>query len=121
MAHTPDVETHLDDWHTHSAAEGVPQEEHGTRVNVLALSIVGVVIVAIVLFFVIAVVVYFGAYSSTLKAEKQENVRWYHEQYGPYAAASERRLAEYGWADSAAGAVRLPIEEAMRRVAQDSN
>jgi hypothetical protein len=36
-----------------------------------------------------------------------------------HRAEEERLLSSWGWADRARGAVRMPIEEAMRRVARD--
>ena len=36
-----------------------------------------------------------------------------------HRSAEERTLATYGWVDRASGAVRIPIEEAMKRVARE--
>lgn len=36
-----------------------------------------------------------------------------------YRAAMQARLSSYGWSDRAAGLARVPIEEAMRRVAAE--
>jgi hypothetical protein len=42
------------------------------------------------------------------------------EQLAGYRAASEQRLNSYGWVDRQTGVVRIPIGQAMDRLAQQS-
>ncbi|MCA9299409.1 MAG: hypothetical protein KDA28_10095 [Phycisphaerales bacterium] len=111
--HEPDA------WHRHLSAEGMPQAEHGARVNPFvvggALGIIGLATVGTI----VAVALYFNSYSDRLKIERQE---------GPAAArmvSQDQRLAKlewenalqaYSWIDTEAGTVGIPIDRAFELV-----
>jgi heme/copper-type cytochrome/quinol oxidase subunit 3 len=70
---TPQAHEHADDWHHHSAEEGTPQAEHGEKPNIPILMGAFLASVAFVGATILATYLYFGVYTSTLRAERMEN------------------------------------------------
>ncbi|MBV9523771.1 MAG: hypothetical protein JO010_13305 [Alphaproteobacteria bacterium] len=90
------------------------------RIGALALAIVAwLAIVPLILS-----LAYPGSVNDTVK---RSHVQWpaprlqIDEQadLGPYRREEEAKLGSYGWVDRAKGIVRIPIEEAMARLARD--
>lgn len=119
--HPPQVLPHEhaapDEWHSHSAAEGLPQRAHGAKTNpgILAL-ITGGFVLAVVLT-VALTMLYFSSYMTTQRRTKAETTVL-SEEYRTYRAQTQAALNGYGWADPAAGTVRIPIERAMDKVVE---
>lgn len=114
MQQTPATPTEQpDEWHTHTAAEGAPQDEHGATAN--PVGIIGGILFFGVVTLVVAVVVgvYLASYSSRVRAESQETVSA-RETYTVYRATVDANLATYGWAEE--GKVALPIDVAKAKV-----
>lgn len=111
-------ESHLDEWHSHNRAEGVPQPEHAAHVNVAALTAVFVVSSVLLVITVIALVVYFDAHMTQLRAERVETTQLAQDHWRPYRQQSFESLDSYGWVDPEQNLVRVPIEDAMQIVAE---
>lgn len=62
-----------DNWHQHTAAEGMPQEEHGAQASAKALGLTFIFMVLGVLFVIIVLKVYFDSYMSSYRAKINEN------------------------------------------------
>ncbi|HCT45448.1 MAG: hypothetical protein CMJ35_06310 [Phycisphaerae bacterium] len=95
-----------DNWHQHSDAEGMPQEEHGAQASAKALGLTFIFMVLGVLFVIIVLKVYFDSYMSSYKAKIEENTSaaaetWQLKQdklndMAPVVAiATEQVIAEY--------------------------
>ncbi|MBX3317474.1 MAG: hypothetical protein KF902_11500 [Phycisphaeraceae bacterium] len=107
-----------DEWHTHTAAEGAPQHEHGAKANPAILAIVTGGFVITVVLTVLLSALYFFSYMTHQRQIKKETTVL-SEEYRAYRAQSEASLSGYGWSDPAAGAVRIPITKAIDQVVQD--
>jgi hypothetical protein len=90
------------------------------RTAALALGIVAATIVVVILALL-------AIYPSTTRDQPKAlhagmpTPRLQHDptaELGAYLAASRQRLASYGWVDRDKGIAHIPIEEAMRRVAE---
>lgn len=119
--HTPEPVEHADAWHRHTPAEGVPQHEHGTRVNP---AFVGVVLLGIVFFtlaFLFVVWGYFNSYSTRVKADKLEQVTTVlrGEYQGLRSTAESHLTGAPAWIDREAGTVRMPIDRAAALVVDE--
>lgn len=119
MAHEtqylPHQPQHTDEWHTHTPDEGLPQVEHGAKANPAVLIIVTLGFVMAVALTVLLTALYFGSYMTAQKRAKAETTIL-SEDYRAYRAQSEAALSGYGWADPAAGTVRVPINRAIDTV-----
>lgn len=62
-----------DNWHQHTAAEGMPQEEHGAQASAKALGLTFIFMVLGVLFVIIVLYIYFDSYMDSYKAKINEN------------------------------------------------
>jgi hypothetical protein len=90
------------------------------RTVVLVLGIVAAMIAAVIL---VLLAIYPGTTRDQPKALKTEmpTPRLQHDptaELGAYLAQARRRLATYGWVDRDKGVAHIPIDEAMRRVAE---
>ncbi|MCB9845687.1 MAG: hypothetical protein H6811_06855 [Phycisphaeraceae bacterium] len=105
-----------DQWHRHSVEEGPPQAEHGSRANVAILAGAFVVITLFVVVTAAATAVYFKKHITELRNERRETTI---EAVGQieYRNASIADLDQYAWEDAQSGTVRIPIEQAMQKVA----
>lgn len=109
---------HVDDWHSHSAAEGTPQAEHGKIANpaVLAAWFVGLVVAVVA--FVGVTVLYFNHYTTRYKAEQFEKTTLAADYLTYKTSTLESGLHLHGWVDAREGVVQIPIRDAMRKVVE---
>lgn len=117
--HTEPIRAHLDQWHQHESAEGMPREEHTAHANVPALLASFVVITLGTLIFSIIVAIYtIGQVNEFKKAGEVQALPAVTEAAREYERAALAAQEGYGWTDS--GRVRLPIERAMQIVAAEA-
>jgi hypothetical protein len=121
MAHTPSHVPHTHDapdaWHTHTAAEGLPQQEHASVINSRILAGVLFALVAFVVVSVGVMIIYFNVFKTQFKAARQETdvlARGYVEM----RAKNTANMAGVGWADMTQGRVRIPVDQAIDRVVE---
>lgn len=121
--HTPEVHEHADAWHHHENAEGEPQHEHTATVNTGLLAKWFVALVVGFGVVVVLLVMFFGREVTARKAAAIEtNVL--AREYLNYRRNSEKALGmgdggaafTYEWSDPKAGAVQIPVEDAMKKV-----
>lgn len=106
-----------DQWHRHTAEEGMPQDEHGARVNPLWLAGVLVATIIFVAIFVGVVQIYFESTVSSVRAEKTETVdSWY--EFEEQFAEDRAVLTSYGIADAEARTAHIPIDLAMEKIVE---
>jgi Na+-transporting methylmalonyl-CoA/oxaloacetate decarboxylase gamma subunit len=95
-----------DQWHQHTAAEGMPQQEHTAQASAKALGLTIIGMTLGVLFVILVLVVYFQNYMSNYKASINENTEaaaatWNEKQevfasiYGPVDSAIELVVSDY--------------------------
>ena len=95
-----------DNWHQHSAEEGMPQGEHAAQVSTKAMGLTIITMTLGVLFVIIVLVVYFNNYMSNYKsiinetttaaaATWEENQKIFAMIDEPIDRAMEVVIAEY--------------------------
>lgn len=99
-----------DNWHQHTDAEGVPQEEHGAQASAKALGLTFIFMVLGVLFVIIVLKVYFDSYMSSYKAKIEENT----------TAAAETWQWRQDKLTSMAPAVRVATEQVIEEYASNN-
>lgn len=104
-----------DAWHQHTAAEGMPQHEHGAHTSAKALGLTFIVMVVGVIAVILVLIAYFNSYVSTFKAERQEGTAIMRPAFEAKLAA-RRHLDEFGWVNRDAGTVHIPLNQAIDRV-----
>ena len=119
--HTPALSAHADEWHHHSTAEGLPQQEHTAAVNAKVVAYWFVAIIVFVAILAIIIAVYFNSVTTQLRAERIETTLIAQESNAAKAQAEATmgfngQPGSYTWADAKAGKVQIPIEEAMKKV-----
>lgn len=107
-----------DQWHHHTAAEGVPQVEHGSHASSKALGLTFIAMVVGVIAIILILIVYFNTYVSAFKSQQLEGTVLMVPAYNAKLAAREH-LGSHGWIDRQAGFVHIPVEDAMRKVIAD--
>lgn len=113
--HTESQETPLDAWHQHSPDEGVPQQEHGAHANISALLITFVVLtVATVAFSVIIGLYTIQRVTQLTAASEGKGLMAMSAEAVQYKQDALAAQTGYSW--TAAGTVRLPIDQAMQKV-----
>lgn len=123
MSHKPQytqhVHEHVEEWHQHSAAEGMPQVEHGAKPNTPLLLVAFVASVLFVGLTILATYMYFNSYTHSLRRERVETSALGSE-YREYQANTKAKLASgYVWLNddaARAGRVTLPLATAKERV-----
>jgi hypothetical protein len=117
--YTPPVHEHIEEWHHHTAAEGLPQAEHGAKPNMLLLLVAFVGSVGFVGLTILATYMYFNSYTQGLRNERAETTAM-GQDYRDYRAKSKKDLeGGYVWLNdeaARAGRVTLPITTAKERV-----
>ncbi|MEM1331069.1 MAG: hypothetical protein AAGG07_10955 [Planctomycetota bacterium] len=103
-----------------TAALHEAQEAHGAKANPAILSVVFVLTIATVVLLVAMVWVYFNSYLANLRAEKMENTVSYQD-YAAVRAQADSQLSTYGWTDTEAGLVHIPLDLAIDRFIQEEN
>lgn len=110
----PDHSGHTDDaWHSHKG-EAPPQHAHGA-ISPGVIFGVGLGGFAIVVACIVLITVYFKMESQKEIAAKQEVSL--ATGFRAKQAEWESQLTGYAWVDPQAGTVRIPIDEAMSKVA----
>lgn len=110
----------LDAWHQHPAADGMPQEEHGSHASITMLVATFVVITVATLAFSVIIGIY--AISQMDKLITQREMQGLAASAPVAANYKQQALAEqsgYSWTPQ--GNVKLPIEQAMQLVVKESN
>lgn len=115
MKHLEHEHAQPDAWHRHTAEEGLPQDEHGSRVDATAVGVVLACIMLCVVVVAVVVVIYLRSYRSELIEARQETTES-RQAYLAYRAQQEAELSTYGWADQQRGFVAMPLEEGRKRV-----
>jgi predicted histidine transporter YuiF (NhaC family) len=64
-----------DNWHQHTAEEGMPQEEHGAQASAKALGLTFIGMVIGVLLVIIVLYIYFDSYMDSYRAKIDENTK----------------------------------------------
>ncbi len=116
---TPQTHEHADDWHHHSAEEGVPQAEHGEKPNIPILMGAFLASVAFVGATILATYLYFGVYTQTLRAERMENTALAKDflQYRDHTNSKLAAANEWLNDDAArAGQAPIPLDKAKEKV-----
>jgi hypothetical protein len=114
--HTPELQETTDEWHLHTAAEGVPQEEHGSTINapLLVLAFIGTVLSVVAV--VILTFLYFTTYTNQLRRTRIETTAL-SEDYLQYRGRWQDTAQDYRWVSvEGEGVVSLPLQVAMERV-----
>lgn len=110
-----------DQWHRHSAQEGVPQTEHAAVASPKVLAISFLVITFSIAATVLVLVIFFDHYTASFKALQMESTTL-STPFNEYKTRwDEQDSRTYGWAneaDARAGNVRIPVEQAMGRVVE---
>lgn len=121
---TPQHHEHTDDWHHHSAAEGVPQHEHASIANPSVLIHWLILIGASMIVVITALAMYFGRAYNEERQTKIETLYFYDNYGAPPRDAAESTLGvntpldhySYKAANAQNHTVQLPIEQAMKKV-----
>jgi hypothetical protein len=106
-----------DAWHQHTAAEGVPQREHGSQTNTKALGLTFLVMVFGTVAVIAILIVYFNTTADRFKARSQEGTAMMQPTWEAKIAARER-LERFGWVDEETGIVHTPVSTAIDRVVE---
>ncbi len=107
-----------DEWHRHTPAEGAPQAEHGAKANPAILALItGGFVVTVGLTILLSALYFFSYMTHERQLKKETTVL--SEEYRAYRAQTEASLSGYGWADPAAGTVRIPVDTAIDQVVAD--
>lgn len=123
MAHHQQYTAHEheqpDAWHRHDvAAEGAPQEEHG-RTNPAVLVVAFLATFGFVAGTILASYLYFNLHMTKERREKIESNVLADSFFKVTQPAEMARLKDYGFSGEAAaraGAVSIPIDQAMQNV-----
>lgn len=118
--HTPLVDTQIDEWHQHSAAEGAPQPAHADRANPFVLVGVWAAITGSVITIVVVVAIFFS-YSSTVVRQQRIETTALSAEHQAYRDQSLAARGQSAWVDSDAGVVKLPVDIAIEKVVSEYN
>jgi hypothetical protein len=121
--HHPAEHEHTDAWHTHLVVDGVPQHEHGSKINVKVVWISFLFTVVFVVGTILVAGRYFIAESTKARIASIETTVL-AEEYWTDKQAADARLSGFGWssADAAkAGQVSIPLEQARAKVMESYN
>lgn len=104
-----------DDWHQHSAADGVPQDEHAAQASVKALGMTFIIMTVGVILTILVLVAYFKSYVGSYRAKVQEGTAIMQPAFEAKLSA-RKHLEEFGWIDRDAQTVHIPLDRAMEQV-----
>jgi hypothetical protein len=118
--HLPHQPEHPDEWHAHTPAEGLPQEEHAAKANpvVLAGSLVASLVFLVVV--VLVIFMYFETYVNRLRIERVEDTVLSKDQR-QYKLVVSETFRDYSMLPpqyAPQGVVTIPLEQAKQRVMQ---
>lgn len=106
---------HADAWHHHDPTlEGLPAREHTAMISAAVVTKWTLALTVLVVIFIVGVLMFFSHEMTRLYNERQDV-----DLSSSARAAREQARAElgsYGWADTAAGRVRVPMDLALERV-----
>jgi Ni,Fe-hydrogenase I cytochrome b subunit len=118
LQHLPEHHETPDAWHLHSAAEGVPQAEHGGKTNTVVLAFAFVASLGFVATVILVSILYFQVHLTSLRHERIEDTAL-SAAFHQYRDGAKDRLSGYAFAteDAArAGQVSIPIDQAEQKV-----
>lgn len=116
--HTPEHHETPDAWHVHTAAEGLPQEEHGGKTNTVILAVAFVLSFGFVAVTILVTYLYFQVHFTSLRAQRIEGTAM-GKSFVQYRDRSREKLGGYNFATEAAaraGMASLPLKEAEQQV-----
>ena len=127
--HAPHAEEHPDAWHAHSAEEGAPQVEHGSKASPMGLAIAFGVMTVLFLVTCVVIGMYFFKESARLRTERHETTVMAERVLGPTGIEEgsfeiQNRVNNlyevYSWVDEAdpASQVQIPIDSAINEVVE---
>lgn len=108
---TPHPEAHLDSWHAHAEAEGLPQREHVAHVNIRAMLVVFVLMVVAILVMVVGLTIFYHKSTSDLRAVRLENTAEWRE-FVLTRDRSLERISGYRGLSEAERTVQIPVDQA---------
>lgn len=116
LDHTPEVPEQPDEWHMHTAAEGPPQEEHGSTVNTALLFLAFVGSVVTVAAVALLTYIYFSTYTNQLWQSRVETTVL-AEDYLRYRQQTRQTQQDFVWVRVEDEVVlSLPLDVATDRV-----
>ncbi|MBN8597561.1 MAG: hypothetical protein J0L78_07805 [Planctomycetes bacterium] len=114
-SHDQSAHGHADDWHHHSAAEGVPQHEHAATINTANTFIVLFVIFGFTAVFILVTILYFNVTVRQVQDARVETIGG-AQMFNLMKGQMEADLSTFGVVDAEKKIVRIPIDRAMDRV-----
>lgn len=102
-------EEQLDEWHEHTVEEGAPQPEHGAKVSVGVVSVALFITSALVVGLIVVVAIYFNSYFTQMRHERIE-ITTTADAHQAQRAGAQSELSRFGWIDTDAGVVRVPVD-----------
>lgn len=114
--HTPHLDEHADQWHHHSADEGLPQHEHAGIASPITLIKSFILITVSVALVIGGLAMYFTSYTTKLKAKRFETNTLLASEGRDRKRTSETMLREP--APIGEKSYRIPIASAMDRVVE---
>lgn len=114
----PHEHEHADAWHHHTLAEGMPQREHASHVDPLALFVALTLGAVFTVGAVVVTIIYFVQHTTDLKRDIRETTNMAAQQIEYHTGAMSQQ-DQYAWEDAEAGLVRIPVSQAMLQVARD--
>lgn len=111
----PQHHEEVDEWHSHEDER--PQEEHGSQVNALALSLafLGTIITVVVI--VVVVTIYFNSFHASIQARKVETLTWANESFE--AKRADMAMLDDGGRVAESDVTFRPLEEAMADIVRE--
>ena len=113
---TPHPEPHLDEWHQHTAEEGLPQQEHAAHINIGAMMIVFVAMVVTIIVMVVGLAMFYEKTAAQMKAGRLETTVEWSDEYVPFRNAALENISSYRAIDAEAGVVQVPVDRAIDAV-----
>ncbi|MBL8875586.1 MAG: hypothetical protein JNM86_07315 [Phycisphaerae bacterium] len=114
-SHDQSAHGHADDWHHHSAAEGVPQHEHAATINTTNTFVVLFVIFGFTAVFILVTILYFNVTVRQVQDARVETIGG-AQMFNLMKGQMEADLSTFGVVDAEKKIVRIPIDRAMDRV-----
>ncbi len=108
----------LDQWFQHPSSEGLPQREHGQRVDTGMLFSVLIALVVTLVVVTAGIAVYADGQIAKMRAERDMNLAG-AETALAYRAQALTQQGQAAWIDRSAETVRLPIEASRQKVIEE--
>ncbi|MBK7404316.1 MAG: hypothetical protein IPJ41_06685 [Phycisphaerales bacterium] len=111
---SPAAPNHLDEWHQHVPAEGLPRAEHGAHARIAPLLITFVVLSVGTVIIAVLTGIYTIGHVNQVRGEREREGLTVADPARAYKQSSLASQQGYGW--TAEGKVKLPIDRAMEMV-----